>query len=52
MATRNDYDSPWKETLECFFQSFLEFCLPEAAAAIDWSRGYESLDKELIALCP
>lgn len=50
MTIRNDYDTPWKEILDCFFRSFVEFCLPEAAADIDWGRGYEALDKELIAL--
>lgn len=35
----DDYDSPWKEALERYF--------PEAHEDIDWSRGYEFLDKEL-----
>lgn len=46
----NDYDSPWKNILDCFFQSFVEFCLPKAAAEINWSRGYVALDKELTAI--
>lgn len=44
---KNEYDSPWKEVLEYFFQPFITFFLPELADAIDWSRGYEFLDKEL-----
>ena len=43
----DDYDSPWKEVLEHYFQAFLGFFFPEAHAEIDWSRGYESLDTEL-----
>ncbi len=43
----SDYDSPWKEALDRFLPSFLEFFFPTVHAAIDWSRGFESLDKEL-----
>jgi hypothetical protein len=44
---RDDYDSPWKDLLDRWHQRFLEFFFPVAAADIDWSRGYEFLDKEL-----
>ncbi len=48
MATqRDDYDSPWKEALEIYLRSFLDLCFPHVAAAIDWDRGMEFLDKEL-----
>lgn len=43
----SDYDSPWKEALEQYFQAFMAFFFPLAHAEIDWSRGYEFLDKEL-----
>jgi hypothetical protein len=43
----SDFDSPWKEALEEFFPAFVTFFFPQVFAAIDWSRGYESLDKEL-----
>ncbi len=43
----DDLDSPWKEALEHFLESFLALCFPEVHAGIDWTRGYESLDKEL-----
>jgi len=42
-----DYDSPWKEALEVYFEPFLRLCFPEAHAGIDWERGVEFLDKEL-----
>jgi hypothetical protein len=42
-----DFDSPWKEILERYFESFLAFLFPIAHAEIDWSRGYIFLDKEL-----
>jgi hypothetical protein len=42
-----DYDSPWKEALDRFFEAFLALLFPQVHQQIDWSRGYESLDKEL-----
>lgn len=42
-----DYDSPWKETVEQYFPSFIGFFFPKAHADIDWNKGYNFLDKEL-----
>lgn len=42
-----DYDSPWKEILDEYFEDFMTFFFPEAHAAIDWPRGVEFFDKEL-----
>src|SRR5262249_13707694 len=42
-----DYDSPWKEILDRYFERFLAFLFPQAHADIDWRHGYEMLDKEL-----
>jgi hypothetical protein len=49
MTTRDqdDYDSPWKEALERYLPDFLPLLFPDAQAGIDWSQGYEFLDKEL-----
>ena len=44
---RDDFDTPWKDVLDRWHRQFLEFFFPVAAADIDWSRGYEFLDKEL-----
>ncbi|MFH0729401.1 MAG: cytosolic protein [Pseudomonadota bacterium] len=44
---RDDYDSPWKEILEDYFQEFMRFFFSYAADEIDWERGYQFLDKEL-----
>jgi hypothetical protein len=41
-----DYDSPWKEALDRYFEVFLALLFPHIHRLIDWSRGYESLDKE------
>src|SRR5437868_14789290 len=43
----DEYDSPWKEAIERYFEAFVAFFFPEAHAGIDWSRGYEFLDTEL-----
>jgi hypothetical protein len=42
-----DYDSPWKEALDRFFEPCMAFFFPHAHADIDWTRGYEMLDEEL-----
>lgn len=43
----SDYDSPWKEAIERYFEPFMAFFFPQAHAEIDWAKGYEFLDKEL-----
>src|SRR6266853_2034535 len=47
-----DYDSPWKEALDVYFRAFLAFFYPLIHTDIDWSRGVESLDKELQQIAP
>ena len=42
----DDFDSPWKEALDGYFEPFLALLFPAVHAEIDWSRGCESLDKE------
>ncbi len=44
---REDYDSPWKEVIERFFEPFMAFYFPRAHRQIAWDRGFEFLDKEL-----
>lgn len=44
---RDDYDSPWKEALERYFPECRALLFPAVHAGIDWSQGYEFLDKEL-----
>src|ERR671924_2154175 len=47
-----DFDSPWKEILDEYFESFVAFFFPQAHADINWSRGHEMLDKELQQIMP
>ena len=47
MTDHAEYDSPWKEMLEQYFQEFMAFFFPEIAADIEWEAGYEFLDTEL-----
>lgn len=46
-AQPQEYDSPWKEMLSLFFRDFVTFFFHDLDTAIDWSRGFEFLDKEL-----
>jgi hypothetical protein len=45
-ADATDNDAPWKNTLEHHFPEFLAFYFPDAHAGIDWSGGFQFLDKE------
>lgn len=44
---RDEYDSPWKDILETYFQKCLLFFFPTIHQDIDWERGYNFLDQEL-----
>ena len=46
----DDYDSPWKEAIECYFAEFMAFYFPLAYEQIDWAKGYEFLEQELRAV--
>lgn len=41
MTSQSDYDSPWKEVLDLFFEAAVECFFPAAHAQIDWARGCE-----------
>lgn len=44
--TPDDFDNPWKGALQYFLPAFLAYFFPDIAEEIDWSHGYEPLDKE------
>lgn len=44
---RDEFDSPWKDVLEAYFQDFMRFFFPQIHGDIDWSQGYDFLDQEL-----
>lgn len=46
----DDYDSPWKEAIEHFFDDFLRFYFPGAHAQIDWTQPPVFLEQELRAI--
>ena len=51
MESSNDnYDSPWKEAIEHYFEEFMSFYFPDAYAGIDWSKEHVFLDQELRAV--
>lgn len=41
-----EYDSPWKEAMDLYFEEFIAFFFPKAHDNIDWGKGYEFMDKE------
>jgi len=47
-----DFDSPWKEILETYFEPFIRLFFPEPHDTIDWKRPLEFLDKELQQISP
>jgi hypothetical protein len=47
-----DYDSPWKEAIDLYFRPFLALLFPYMHRDINWSRGFEMMDKELQQLLP
>jgi len=50
--TTVDFDSAWKEVVEVMFEPFLEFLFPKIYKAIDFSKKYEFLNKELRKISP
>ncbi|NJL58705.1 MAG: hypothetical protein HC887_02705 [Desulfobacteraceae bacterium] len=44
---KTEYDSPWKEIIEKYFPEFIAFFFPKAYKDIDWTKGYEFLNREL-----
>jgi len=46
-APTNDFDTPWKEVLEAYFEDFISFFFPEAYQGINWQVSHNFLDKEL-----
>ncbi|MCA9224192.1 MAG: hypothetical protein KDA47_01210, partial [Planctomycetales bacterium] len=47
-----DYDHPWKEALDVLFESFVEFCVPDLYARVDWTTPVKMLDKEFQQIAP
>lgn len=43
----DEYDSPWKQLIEWYFEPFMRFFFPAAHAQIDWQRSVQFSDKEL-----
>lgn len=43
---RQKFDSPWQKIIELYFQDFLQFFFPQIHQDINWTQGFEFLDKE------
>src|SRR5215467_6208396 len=50
MKQKMESDHPWKEVLDVYFKQFLEFFWKDYYEEVDWTKGYRSLDKELIKI--
>lgn len=48
-SVADDYDSPWKDAIERYFDDFMRFYFPDAHAQIDWTQPLVFLDQELRA---
>ncbi len=44
---QTEFDTPWKDILQQYFEDFILFFFPQAHGEIDWTRGREFLDNEL-----
>jgi hypothetical protein len=42
-----EFDGPWKDILDIYFEHFIAYCWPSKYHEIDWNKGYTMLDKEL-----
>lgn len=43
---RDDFDNPWKLLLDKYFQQFMVFFFPEIHDDINWTKGFDFMDKE------
>lgn len=46
-SLKANFDHSWKEILDSYLPWFLKLFFPNVYNDIDWSQGYQSLDKEL-----
>ncbi|MGL6106661.1 Rpn family recombination-promoting nuclease/putative transposase [Romboutsia sp.] len=50
MTQKHDFDAAWKSILEAFEIEIVELLFPELYEKIDWEKGTEALDKELLEI--
>lgn len=44
---KSEFDGPWKDILDIYFEEFIAFCWPSKYHEIDWTKGFKMRDKEL-----
>ena len=45
-SDKSNFDLPWKDMLENYFEEFMSFFFPQAYNDIEWEKHYELLDTE------
>ena len=48
----SDYDEPWKEVCDTFFQRVLELSCPDLVTEIDWPHAVQSLNTGVVGSGP
>ena len=44
---KSEFDTPWKQIIDLYFEQFVACCWPDKHHEIDWQHGYKMMDKEL-----
>ena len=44
---KSEFDTPWKQIMDLYFEQFVACCWPGKYHEIDWQHGYKMMDKEL-----
>jgi hypothetical protein len=48
---QTEYDTPWKDAIESYFEEFIAFFFPQAHGDIDWRQGYELSGQRTATSC-
>jgi hypothetical protein len=41
---KSEFDTPWKDILDIYFEQFIAYCWPSRYSEIDWSHSNEIID--------
>lgn len=49
---RSNYEEQWKQFVTVFFPELVLLVHPELHGMVDWQRGFEFLEQELLRIAP